>query len=127
MTAYDVTAPGLLELGARRKVQPVAAWPSRGSLVIARPGPGGVFSDVIGCSPRNIIDGYPVCGGLSSYRGWPLEITFSGKDLCRYDELLAGARTLFDRFYLDETDRSPGLSEQRWSPAARPISAVSAP
>lgn len=123
MHAYDVTTTGTLELGAQSKAVTAPDWPSQSSLVLAVPDPNGKFSAVIGCSTMNIVRGYPMCRSLSRYRGWPLEIVFSGGDLCRHDRVLAGARTLFDRFYLDQTERSPGQIEHRWSPAARPAQA----
>jgi len=118
MRAYDVTATGTLEIGAPRRVVNAPDWPSQGSLVLAVPDAKGGFDSVIGCSTINIVRGYPMCRSLSRYRGWPLEIVFSGGDLCRYDKVLTGARTLFDRFYLNETNRSPGEVEHRWSPAS---------
>lgn len=120
MRAYEVTEAGSLETVRPGHAFADPAWPSSGGLVLTVPGRGAAFSSVIGCSAINLVDGFPMCRAQSDYRGWPMQIVFSGRDLCRYTQILTGARTLFDRFYLDETDRSAGQVEHRWSPAARP-------
>lgn len=72
---------------------------------------GGAYSDVISCDQT-----FSTCSAMTSYRNWPVLLTFPNKWICDYPNVLANARRMFDRFYLDETERSPGQVEQRWSP-----------
>jgi len=73
----------------------------------------GAYSDVIACYQRS-----PTCTATTSYRGWPVRLTFPNHRICEYPQVVADARSMFDRFYLDETQRSPGQTEHRWRPVA---------
>lgn len=82
------------------------------SMVFAAIGPDGGYDHVIGCSKTS-----PTCTDLTSYRGWPVRIVFHNSDLCEYASIYRKTVALFDRFLIDETDRSQGQVESRWVPA----------
>ena len=82
-----------------------------GSMLFAFKDDGGVYSDVITCYQIS-----PTCNATTSYRGWPVRLTFPNGRICEYPKIAADARRMFDRFYLDETERSPGQIERRWTP-----------
>ena len=80
-----------------------------GSLIFGVEDSHGRYADVISCS------GYsPTCTAVTSYRGWPVRIVFGNEMICDYRELAASAQRLFDRFYLDETERSSGQKDRMW-------------
>ena len=81
------------------------------SMVFARRDLGGRYSDVIGCSKFS-----QTCEALTSYRDWPLRIWFGNSFVCDYAKIAADTRSLLDRFYVDETNRSPGQVERRLHP-----------
>ena len=116
MDAYEVTALGDSERSSPRyPPHPKAAlFVERygGSMVFAVRGPGGVYSDVISCSREK-----PTCSADTSYRGWPVEIVFGNEHVCDYQKIASSTRLLFDRFYLDETERSRGQTDRLWYPA----------
>lgn len=80
-----------------------------GSLIFGVEDSHGRYTDVVSCS------GYsPTCTAITSYRGWPVRITFGSDQICDYREIAASTQTLFDRFYLDETERSSGQEDRMW-------------
>jgi len=83
-----------------------------GSMVFALKGAGDTYIDIISCSRYS-----PTCQSTSSYRGWPARIVFKNEYICNYSKIKSGAKQLFDQFYVDETERSPGQVERRWSPS----------
>lgn len=82
-----------------------------GSMLFALRNGQGPYSDVIACSQRS-----PTCRATTSYRGWPVRLTFPNHRICEYRQVVADARRMLDGFYLDESERSPGQTEQRWRP-----------
>jgi hypothetical protein len=114
LDAYEVTADGSMETSIDAYPPPPAgaefARTFGGSMVFALPGRGGSYDAIIGCSRRS-----PTCTAATSYRGWPLRVTFQNTKICRYSEVQSSARALLDRFFLEETPRSAGQSEHRWS------------
>lgn len=83
-----------------------------GSVVFASGRPQATYDTVIGCPKYN-----PTCTALTSYRGWPVNITFRSRHLCEYPEIHDEAVALFDRFLVEETGRSTGQADTRWTPA----------
>lgn len=82
-----------------------------GSMLFALRDGRGVYSDVIACNQTS-----PTCTATTSYRAWPVSLTFPNHRICDYPRIVADAHFMFDRFYLDETERSPGQIERRWLP-----------
>lgn len=116
MHAYDVSSPGTTERGMERyEEHPLGLQLVErfgGSMVFAVPAIGGAYSDVISCSRR-----LPTCSAETSYRGWPVRIIFGNQHVCEYDRIASSTRTLFDRFYIDENERSPGQDNRLWQSA----------
>lgn len=94
---------------------PAAAFRSRwgGSMLFALRNNRGVYSDVIACDQTK-----PTCTATTSYRAWPVRLTFPSHRICDYPKVVADARFMFDRFYLDQTERSRGQIERRWTPVS---------
>lgn len=80
-----------------------------GSMLFALRGHG-AYSDVIACDQTQ-----PTCIARTSYRAWPVKLFFPNHRICDYPAVVADMRIMFDRFYLDETERSPGQTDRRWS------------
>lgn len=117
LDAYDVAQSDYATRSIARYGRGVAGaefWRQwGGSMLFGRKNDRGVYSDVIACNQS-----LPTCTASTSYRGWPVRLTFPNHRICDYHQIVSDARRLFDRFYLDETDRSPGQTEHRWRPVA---------
>lgn len=115
LDAYDVVESDYTtRIIARYGLTPSAAeFRSRwgGSMLFALRDNGGAYSDVIACDQT-----FSTCTATTSYRNWPVQLFFPNQWICDYANVVSDARRMFDRFYLDETERSPGQVERRWSP-----------
>lgn len=106
----DYTTRHIARYGLR---QPEQEFRSRwgGSMLFALRDDRGAYSDVITCYQIS-----PTCTATTTYRSWPVTLIFPNGRICEYPKIVADARRMFDRFYLDETERSPGQIERRWTP-----------
>ena len=90
-----------------------------GSLIFGVVDHQGGYGDVVSCSQYS-----PTCTAITSYRGWPVRIIFGSDQICNYRKIAASTQALFDRFYIDQTERSPGQKDRMWFPAeirTRPV------
>lgn len=116
LDTYDVTIPGDWENRVGTWDGGVKAERFRdrfgGSLIFGVEDSHGRYTGMVSCS------GYsPTCTAITSYRGWPVRIVFGSDQICDYREIAASTQLLFDRFYLDETERSSGQEDRLWFPA----------
>lgn len=116
LDTYDVTIPGHRDHRAGTWDGGVKAKSFRdrfgGSLIFGVEDRHGGYGDVVSCSQYS-----PTCTAITSYRGWPVRINFGSDQICDYREIAASTQTLFDRFYIDQTERSPGQKDRMWFPA----------
>jgi len=56
------------------------------------------------------------CALQSSYRGWPIYISFKKTDACGVIEIVARVRASLDQYFVDETPRGLGYADTRWRP-----------
>lgn len=70
----------------------------------------GKITDMLGCS-----DLFPTCEAETSYRGWPSSIIFSRDMVCDYNNLKQKLFDFMDSVLVEETARSPGYAESRWT------------
>lgn len=116
LDAYDVTIPGDREKPhATGFGGPQAQRFSErfgGSMVFGVRDSLGRYDAVVSCSRY-----FPTCHAVTSYRGWPVQIVFGSDNVCEYRNIHAHVQKLFERFYVDESERSPGQENRLWFPA----------
>lgn len=56
------------------------------------------------------------CALQSSYRGWPIYISFKKTDACGVIEIIRRVRVSLSRYLVDETPRGPAYADTRWTP-----------
>jgi hypothetical protein len=120
---YDVYRPAMPKTPGFYPLHDLAArdrdWPFATAVVLARPTAPRKFSPVIACSESVERDGFPYCSLNADYRGWPMEMYFSGRHASHAEALIAQAQKLLDGFVVRETPRSPGQTEHRRQSVAR--------
>ena len=85
--------------------------PAPDTFVVGYPKGAEAYQAVGGC-----LEARENCALQSSYRGWPIFISFKKTDACGAIEVVRRVRVALDRYFVDETPRGPGYTDTRWTP-----------
>ena len=92
-----------------------ANWPYSGAVVFAKRGDDGRYSSILSCSDNVRTDGYPFCGTWDDFRGWPIELLYSGRFVCSSSNIAEHAKKFLSKYVSGETSRANGEKENRHS------------
>lgn len=85
--------------------------PAPDTFVVGYPKGAEVYQAVGGC-----LEARANCALQSSYRGWPIYISFKKSDACGVIDIVRRVRIVLDRYFVDETPRGSGYTDTRWTP-----------
>ena len=72
------------------------------------------FNPVVFCTIDTRRNWFPICVVNTTFRGWPMKISFGGDKVCETDKIIAGARDFLDQHSVRETERGAGFVESRY-------------
>ena len=113
----DVDRYSATEFSSSQKCALVAADmvadgpPTSGTFVVGYPKSAEAYQALGGC-----FEARANCALQSSYRGWPIYISFKKTDACGVIEIIRRVRASLDWNFVDEGPRGPGYADTRWTP-----------
>lgn len=84
--------------------------PAADTFIVGYPKGADAYQAVGGCLEARVN-----CALQSSYRGWPIYISFKKTDACGVIEIIRRVRASLDRYLVDETSRGPAYADTRWT------------